>query len=195
VQTLVTGGAGFIGSHLVDALLERGHRVTVLDSFVEQVHNGRPYVLPSDVELVDGDVRDTKKLRRALAGAEAIAHLAAVVGVGQSMYEIVRYTEANTVGTAALLEEGALVRDRLRSVVVASSMSLYGEGLYRCPAEDRTLSPPIRTRNQLASRAWDPECPDCGAALEPLPTPESTPLDPNSIYAVTKRSQEEMVLT
>jgi dTDP-L-rhamnose 4-epimerase len=139
-QILITGGAGFIGSHLADELLRRGYRVRVLDSLVGQVHGDgkqRPSYLDPDVELQVGDVRDAEAVRRALAGAHAVYHLAATVGVGQSMYEVAHYTGVNDLGTAVLLE--GLIKHRVERLVVASSMSVYGEGLYRT-ASDRSPS-------------------------------------------------------
>ena len=194
MKVLVTGGAGFIGSHLVDRLIQRGHEVRVLDSLEPQVHYGQPHYVHQDAELVEGNVCDQEAVRSALRGVEALVHLAAAVGVGQSMYEIVRYTTVNCVGAATVLEEAAGCRDLLQSVVVASSMSLYGEGLYRCPAEGIELSPPLRPRTQLAARDWELRCESCDTPLEPLPTPERKLPAPSSIYAVTKRDQEELFL-
>ena len=185
---LVTGGAGFIGSHLADELLARGHRVRALDSLTPQVHGdaaGRPEYLAADVELVVGDVRDPDAVRRALAGADAVVHLAARVGVGQSMYEIAEYTSANDLGTAVLLE--ALAESRPTKLVVASSMSIYGEGLYR-DAGGREVEPAERTREQLERREW--ELP----GLWPAPTPERKRPGLSSIYALTKYDQERACL-
>src|SRR3954468_5182358 len=154
-DVLITGGAGFIGSHLADALLARGHKVRALDNLSPQVHgenSGRPTYLHEQVELVRGDVRDPDAVRRALAGVDVVYHLAAAVGVGQSMYEIAQYTSVNNLGTAVLLE--ALVADPVQRLVVASSMSLYGEGLYRrrdgslCTGEERGIS-------QLRAGDWE----------------------------------------
>src|SRR5215213_4075771 len=144
---LITGGAGFIGSHLADALLSRGQRVRALDNLSPQVHgtdSARPDYLNEQVELVRGDIRDPDAVRRALKGIDVVYHLAAAVGVGQSMYEIAHYTAVNNLGTAVLLE--ALAAQPVERLVVASSMSLYGEGLYRSPdgavgiGEERTLA-------------------------------------------------------
>jgi dTDP-L-rhamnose 4-epimerase len=195
MKALVTGGAGFIGSHLVDRLLADGFEVRVLDSLDPQVHDGgRPEHLSGEAELVVGDVRDGDAVARALDGVDRLVHLAAAVGVGQSMYEIERYTSVNAIGAAVLLERALAVRDRLEKVVVASSMSIYGEGLYRCPAEDVEVAPQPRGEAQLARREWELRCPSCGAELEPLPTPESKPLQPTSVYAVGKRDHEELTL-
>ena len=194
MRALVTGGAGFIGSHLVDRLLADGIEVRILDVLDPQVHDGRPGYLAADAELVEGDVRDGDLVARCLDGVDRVVHLAAAVGVGQSMYEIERYTSVNAVGAAVLLERVLEVRDRIEKLVVASSMSVYGEGLYRCPAEDRELAPPPRPELQLAARQWDLRCPGCGAELEPLATPETKPLQPTSVYAVGKRDHEELTL-
>jgi dTDP-L-rhamnose 4-epimerase len=194
VRTLVTGGAGFIGSHLVDRLLADGHEVRVLDSLDPQVHDGWPAYLAPEAERLQGDVRDREKVRAALEGVDRLVHFAAAVGVGQSMYEIERYTSVNAIGAAVVLEEAIGVRERLEKLVVASSMSIYGEGLYRCPAEGTEHAPPPRGDAQLERREWEVACPSCGAPLEPLPTPESKPLAPASIYAIGKRDHEEMTL-
>jgi dTDP-L-rhamnose 4-epimerase len=194
MKVLVTGGAGFIGSHLVDKLLADGLEVRVLDVLDPQVHDGRPSYLHAGAELVEGDVRDHDVVTRCLDGVDRLVHLAAAVGVGQSMYEIERYTSVNAVGVAVVLEEALRVRDRLEKIVVASSMSIYGEGLYRCPAEDVEVAPPPRPEAQLAARRWEVRCPNCDAPLEPLPTPETKPLQPTSVYAVGKRDHEELTL-
>ncbi len=194
MRVLVTGGAGFIGSHLVDALLERGNEVRILDSLDPQVHDGVPSYLSREAELVVGDVRDHDAVGRCLEGCDRLVHLAAAVGVGQSMYEIERYTSVNAIGCAVVLEEATTVRDRLEKVVVASSMSIYGEGAYRCPVEDVDVLVEARPEAQLVRREWEPRCPACDAELEPLPTSERKPLQPTSIYAVGKRDHEEMTL-
>ncbi len=193
---LVTGGAGFIGSHLVDALVDRGMRVRVLDSLDPQVH-GRarrvPTYLNPRAEMIEGDVRDRELLWNALQGVEVVFHLAAAVGVGQSMYEIERYTSANTLGTAVLLDLLVNRSHSVRRLVVASSMSLYGEGSYRCP-RCGPVEPQTRDETQMRGALWEPLCPECRGTLEPLPTPEVKPLQPTSIYAISKKDQEEMSL-
>jgi dTDP-L-rhamnose 4-epimerase len=194
MRVLITGGAGFIGSHVVDALLARGDKVRVLDSLDAQVHDGIPHWLNPDAELVQGDIRDAHTVRRCLAGVEGLVHLAAAVGVGQSMYEIERYTSVNAIGAAVVLEEALAVRDRLEKMIVASSMSIYGEGAYRCVREDREVLVHLRHADRLEAHEWEPRCPSCGASLEPIPTPETKPLQPGSIYAINKRDHEEMFL-
>jgi len=195
-QVLVTGGAGFVGSHLVEALLRQGHRVRVLDALVPQVHGvgGRPPAyLPKEAEFIRGDVRDREVWQRALAGVEVVFHDAAEVGVGQSMYEIVRYVEANTLGTALLLEELISGRYNVQKLIVASSMSIYGEGQYRC-AGCGVVFPSLRPDAQLAARDWELRCPACQRSVAAMPTSECKPLLPTSVYAITKRDQEELCL-
>lgn len=193
-KVLVTGGAGFIGSHLVDRLVQLGHRVRVLDAFVEQVHGDTPRRLPAEVEVIRGDVRDRALLDSALEGIEVVFHQAAEVGVGQSMYEIERYVGANTLGTAVLLELLAGRRGRVRKLIVASSMSIYGEGAYNC-VECGPIAPSLRPLTQLEARDWEMRCARCHAILEPIPTSETKSLDPASVYAVTKQDQEQLCIT
>jgi dTDP-L-rhamnose 4-epimerase len=192
---LVTGGAGFIGSHVVDLLLEKGMSVRVLDSLVEQVHRGAgPRYVSPNAEFIMGDVRDRETLIKAMQGVDRIVHLAAEVGVGQSMYEVSRYVDANSGGTGALLDVIASGKTDVRRIVVASSMSIYGEGAYRC-SEHGLVAPGLRTESQLKARRWELECPDCGVPLNPIPTPEDKALLPTSVYAVTKMDQELLCLS
>jgi dTDP-L-rhamnose 4-epimerase len=193
MRTLVTGGAGFIGTHLVRALVERGDEVVVLDSLEPQVHGDSAPDLPAGVELIVGDVGDRELATRALAGAERVVHLAAAVGVGQSMYEIARYTELNTMATARFLEYVVAQRPMPVRLVVASSMSIYGEGEYICEEHGR-VAPGPRPEEQLLARAWETACPSCGRELRPVGTSETKPLIPTSIYAINKRDHEEMCL-
>ena len=193
-KVLLTGGAGFIGSHLATALLERGHRVRVLDILDPQVHGADPRRPETPgAEVIRGDLLDSETLTRALKGVEVIFHQAAAVGVGQSMYEAAAYTRVNSLGTAMLMEKIATPDSRVEKVIVASSMSIYGEGRYRCPACG-PVAPEPRSRERLRSGKWEPPCPACGLDLTPLPTDEAKTLHPTSVYAVTKRSQEETVL-
>ncbi len=192
-QILITGGAGFIGSHLADQLLERGHRVRVLDCLLPQVHGEgcqRPPYLHPEVELRVGDVRDGQAVREALEGVDAVFHFAAAVGVGQSMYEIAHYTAVNNLGTAVLLE--ALIQRPVRRLLVASSMSVYGEGLARAP--DGGLVPGReRTREQLQAGQWE-GLNAAGQVLRPVPTPEAKPPALSSVYALSKYDQERLCL-
>ena len=194
---LITGGAGFLGSHLADELLEQGHRVRALDVLSPQVHgepknNGhsRPDYLNDDVELHLGDVCDPEAVRRALRGVDAVVHLAAAVGVGQSMYEIARYTEVNNMGTAMLLE--ALAQRSVEKLVVASSMSIYGEGLYRAP-NGELVPGHERTIEQLKNRDWEVRN-EAGEVLTPVPTPETKQPALASVYALSKYDQERLCL-
>jgi dTDP-L-rhamnose 4-epimerase len=189
---LITGGAGFIGSHLADELLRAGWRVRALDSLIEQVHESgeRPGYLDDDVELVVGDVRDAACVRAALDGVDAVVHLAARVGVGQSMYDIAEYTSVNCAGTATLLQ--VLLDHPVQQLVVASSMSVYGEGLY-ADAAGRLVDGAERDREQLERGEWDLTDED-GRPLAPVPTPESKPPSLSSIYALGKYDQERMCL-
>lgn len=194
---LVTGGAGFIGSFLVDALVGEGHDVCVYDALVPQVHGpdeALPGYLNTDVEFIKGDVRDRDALVRALRGVDVVFHLAAAVGVGQSMYEIEHYTSSNTLGGAVLLDLLANTRHQVRKMVVASSMSIYGEGKYACD-DCGVVFPRLRPEAQLRGREWEMKCPHCNQDVKPLPTDEDKPLFPTSIYAITKRDHEEMFLS
>jgi dTDP-L-rhamnose 4-epimerase len=196
MKVLITGGAGFIGSHLADRLLAEEVDVRAFDNVDPQVHQGgsRPGYLDENVELVVGDIRDRAAVRAALDGIDTVVHFAAAVGVGQSMYEIERYTSINSIGAAVLLEEVLERRDAIRKLLVASSMSIYGEGQYRNPRTgEGGIAPGIRPESQLAARRWD-VLDDDGLPLEPEPTAETKPLRPTSIYAINKRDHEEMVL-
>jgi dTDP-L-rhamnose 4-epimerase len=193
MQILITGGAGFIGSHLADDLIRRGHRVRALDNLSPQVHGAgasRPPYLSADVELLRGDVRDADAVRRALDGVDVVYHLAAAVGVGQSMYEIEHYTSTNTLGTAVLLQE--IVDRPVQRLVVASSMSLYGEGMYRAPDGSLT-SGGERGLEQLRAGDWELRN-AAGEPLVPVPTPETKAPSLSSVYALSKFDQERLCL-
>ena len=190
-RILITGGAGFIGAHLANTLIERGYTVRVLDSLSAQVHGARaewPAYLHPEVERHNADVRDRGGLRKALAGITHVYHLAAAVGVGQSMYEIEHYTDVNNRGTAILLEE--LMKQPVQRLIVASSMSVYGEGMYRVGGAIREPQP--RSREQLSRAQWDLR--DGDDVLEPMPTPETKHTAPSSVYALSKLDQEQLCL-
>ena len=192
---LVTGGAGFIGSHLVDALLERGERVRVLDNLDPLAHpDGRaPEHLSDEAELVRGGLADPRAVERALQGVDRVFHLGGAVGNGESMMNIRRAVDANSGGTATLLEAVLAGRDTVRRLVVASSMVVYGEGTYGC-GEHGEVQPGVRSVEQLRRRKWEPRCPRCGEAIEHVPAREEHPLRPISVYGITKRDQEELAL-
>ncbi len=194
-QILITGGAGFVGSHLADGLLEAGHRVRILDDLTPQVHqNGPPSYLSPQVELIVGDVRDPNLLREVLKGVDVVFHFAATVGVGQSMYEISRYMSVNTQGTAELLQAILDTKSQVKKLIVASSMSIYGEGRYVCSGCGQPAFPPVRPVSQLKAGQWELHCDACGGVLQPEPTNETKPSEINSIYALSKRDQEELCL-
>jgi len=192
MQILITGGAGFIGSHLADELVACGHHVRALDIMSPQVHGSveRPEYLSADVELVRGDIRNADAVRRSLQGIDAVYHFAASVGVGQSMYQIEQYTSTNSLGTAVLLQE--LVRKPVQRLIVASSMSVYGEGLYRSAA-GTFVDGVERSVEQLRRDEWEPRGAD-GEALVPVPTPESKTPSLSSVYALSKYDQERLCL-
>jgi dTDP-L-rhamnose 4-epimerase len=192
-HVLITGGAGFIGSHLANELLDHGYAVRALDALIPQVHGAdrtRPAYLAPEVELIEGDVRDPEVVRSALRGIDVVYHLAARVGVGQSMYEVAEYTSVNNLGTAVLLE--ALIARPVQRLIVASSMSVYGEGLYR-DAQEQPHEHIQRTADQLGRGEWDP-CAADGTPLTPVPTPETKPPTLASVYALSKYDQERMCL-
>lgn len=190
---LITGGAGFIGRFVAEQLLERGDHVRVLDSLIEQVHGGSetPAALGSAVEFVRGDVRDAAAVASALKGVDKVVHLAAEVGVGQSMYAIDRYVSVNDLGTATLFQ--GLTDHPVQRVVVASSMSIYGEGLYR-DAQGHIHEDILRKPRMSADMSWDP-VDAMGTPMEPVPTPESKRPALASVYAITKFVQERLTLT
>src|SRR4051812_8636457 len=190
---LITGGAGFIGSHVAAELIRAGYHVRVLDSLVTQVHGERPerpdYLHP-DAEFVLGDVRNPEAVDEALSGVDAVYHFVALVGVGQSMYQIAEYTAVNNLGTAVLLER--LVKQPVSKLIVASSMSIYGEGLYLTRRGQR-CDHAIRTTQQLKAHQWEMTSPN-GEPLRPVPTPETKQPSLASVYALSKYDQEQMCL-
>jgi len=200
-KILVTGGAGFIGSHLVDKLVDEKYDVIVFDNINKQVH---PYGIPEYLNLkakfVKGDVRNREELKDVVKEVDVIFHFAAAVGVGQSQYQISHYVESNILGTANLLDILVNEKHNVKKVIVASSMSIYGEGLYFCKKCGQ-VKPELR--NLLSTMYyvlctnlgyWEPKCPKCQKEIKPVSTSEETPLISNSIYAITKKEQEEMSL-
>ncbi|UCD54849.1 MAG: SDR family NAD(P)-dependent oxidoreductase [Candidatus Omnitrophota bacterium] len=191
-KVLVTGGAGFIGSHLVDRLVTDGKDVVVLDNFDPQVHQGKkPDYMNKDACYIEGDIRDDRALKKSLNGVDSVFHLAAKVGVGQSMYKIKDYVDANTLGTASFWEYIINNKLDIKKFIVASSMSIYGEGIYDC-AKCGIMSPYLRSEGQLKKRQWEFLCPGCGSKLNPLATGEDKKLLATSVYAITKKDQEEL---
>lgn len=197
MNILITGGAGFIGTHLTRGLLEHGHEVAVIDNFLPQVHGCNQSLAPDlmpYVRLVSGDVADPAILQAGLIGAECIVHLAAETGTGQSMYEVSRYQRTNVGGTALLYESLAKSnRHRVQRIVVASSRAIYGEGAYLC-ALDGIVYPLSRSVTDKQLGKFDPLCPQCGGACEIVPTSEAGPYQPSSFYGITKQMQEQTVL-
>lgn len=192
---LVTGGAGYIGSHLVDALVARDYRVTVLDNLEPQVHRSGtwPSYANAKAKYVQGDVRDRSVFEPLVLAAQAVVHFGAAVSVGQSMYQVDRYVDVNTRGTALLLDILVNTKHKVEKVLVASSIGVYGEGAYEC-ATHGAVAPTIRSEQQLAARDWEQHCPQCDEHVKSIPTPEDKALYRDNIYSMTKYHQEEMVL-
>lgn len=195
MKTLVTGGAGFIGSFVVDRLLSEGQDVRVVDNLDPQVHPaGRPAYLP-DVELRVVDVRDLPAMVDALEDVDAVVHCAAAVGVGQSLYRVKHYVDVNVGGTATLLQALIEPKQQLRKLVVLTSMTGYGEGVYKRLSDGKLMQPSIRTEEDIRRFGWEPRCPETGEELQPVPTPEDADMSVHNIYALTKRYQEELVMS
>jgi dTDP-L-rhamnose 4-epimerase len=199
-KVLVIGGAGFIGSHTADGLLREGYDIRIADNLDTQVHPSAtlPGYLARETEFVLCDVRDRDQLRKVVNGIHALFYLAGAVGVGDSMYRVQHYAEANLLGAANLLDILANEKHSIEKIVLSSSVTVYGEGKYHCP-EHGVVFPKERTLHQFEARCWDPPCPalsggQCVATLESLATDEDKPLFPKSVYAITKRAQEEMFL-
>lgn len=198
-KVLVTGGAGFIGSHLIPKLLSSGMTVRVLDPLTVQVHG----VLPTDldwlnqenVEFIRGSVTSTVDWANALQGVDAVIHLAAETGTGQSMYEVARYNEVNSQGTALMFDVlGKMSNHRVKRIILSSSRSVYGEGAYVNPTQPQVrICPQARTGEALSSGQWEPICPETAAMLQVVPTRETDQIAPSSIYAATKYAQEDLV--
>ncbi len=195
MKVLITGGAGFISSHITDALIARGDQVVILDNLDSQVHpnNKIPEYLNPKTKFINGDVRDSEIVANALNGVDAVIYNAAAVGVGQSMYAINHYVDVNCRGAAVFWEELLKHRASIKKVIVASSMSIYGEGSYVDSLDNLTV-PAIRTANQFLEKQWEMLGVN-GEELKPIATNEEKKIEPSSIYAITKRDQEEMFLT
>jgi len=197
LKVLISGGAGFLGTHLARELLRRGCDVTILDNFSPQIHGTQktlPYDLAGTVRLVHGDVRDPAAWESTLPGQNCIVHLAAETGTGRSMYDIAHYNQVNIGGTALLYE---LLTQRkgmqVERIVVASSRAVYGEGAYQCDVHGMVFPAAQTTEAKQAGR-FDPACPFCGKSSATVATPESAPMQPTSFYGLTKQTQEQMAL-
>ena len=196
-RVLVTGGAGFIGSHMVDLLLERGYEVRVFDNLEPQVHgqiSEPPAYFNRNAEFIRGDVLDRDALTKALDGVDAVIHDAAMVGVGQSQYQVHRYANVNTTGTALLLDILVNEKTKVERLLVASSMSIYGEGLYKRPSDGKLVAPQLRPDAQLETRDFEMRDPETNEVLDAVQTPETKPLYCTSVYALSKKDQEEYCL-
>ncbi len=194
-KVLVTGGAGFIGSHLVDGLIKKGYQVRVLDNLYKQIHPAGklPDYLNKKAEFIMGDVTSRSDWIAALKGVDAVFHFAAAVGVGQSMYEIEQYVKVNSLGTAIFLDILANNKHSVKKIIVAASMSSYGEGTYRC-TRCGEVRPPLRADAKVKKKDFNVYCPNCQKIVTPVPTNEEAKQNSNSIYAIGKKEQEEMIL-
>lgn len=194
-KILITGGAGFIGSHLTDTLIKRGYSVRILDNFEEQVHPSgkKPSYLNRRAELYIGDIRNIDDLNKALLNIDGVFHEAAAVGVGQSQYEIKRYVDVNVGGTANLLDILINGKHKVKKVIVTTSMTGYGEGNYQC-ISCGIVRPSARGENQLQIKQWEPLCPKCHKVVKPVKTDEAAVQHCQNIYALTKKMQEDMIL-
>lgn len=194
-KILVTGGAGFIGSHLVDGLIAKGYQVIVLDNLYKQIHpTGKlPDYFNPKAQFIKGDVTRRNDWLKALFGVDAVIHLAAAVGVGQSMYEVEHYVKVNSLGTAILLDILANTKHNVKKMIVAASMSSYGEGTYKCERCGE-VRPPLRSERQLQEKDFGVYCPSCGKSVIPVATREDAKQNCNSIYAINKKNQEEMMM-
>jgi dTDP-L-rhamnose 4-epimerase len=192
-HVLVTGGAGFIGSHLVDALLARKVQVRILDNLLPQAHaEGKPRYVPKEAELVVADIRDKEAVSRALLGIDTVFHLAAMVGNGQSMFDIERYTDVNVRGTATLMEALVTAKERPARLVASSSMVVYGDGAYACAEHGEVVIE--RPLDRLKAHQWEPVCTLCSKEVSPIATRETHRLQPTSTYGTSKRGGEEVAL-
>jgi dTDP-L-rhamnose 4-epimerase len=198
MRVLITGGAGFIGTHLSRRLLKEGYEIRILDSFEPQIHGGNKNLAPDlqgKVELVYGDVSDKSALHQAMHDMEVVVHLAAATGTGQSMYEVESYQKVNIAGTTYLLDflVNQKEKSKVKKIVVASSRAIYGEGSYLCKTHGLVF-PHTRSTETLKAGKFEPVCPECGAEVQLSATKESAPFSPKSFYGLTKQVQEQMVL-
>lgn len=191
---LITGGAGFIGSFLVDALINKGYRVRILDNLEQQVHQGKiPSYLNKKAQFIKGDVRDYGTMEKAIKGIDAVFHLAAAVGVAQSNYEIKKFSDVNVGGMANLLDSLVKSGNKVKKVITNSSMTGLGEGNYECK-KCGIVRPPLRKEEQLKTSSWAPRCPNCNSTISPTNTEEDAIEYPNCIYAITKKAQQDMLM-
>lgn len=197
MKILVTGGAGFIGSHLVDALIKQGHYVRVFDNLELQTHKKGelPDYFNRKAEFIKGDIRNKNSLKIAVEEMEVIYHLAAAVSIGQSMYQIKKYAYVNVGGVANLLEVLITTRNKVKKVIFSSSATVYGEGAYNCLNNCGIVFPEIRTEEQIKKGHWECLCPNCGGKLVPVPTKETKPLHSQFLYAISKETGEKMFLS
>ena len=194
MKTLITGGAGFIGSHITDALLEKKHEVVVLDNLEPQVHESKkPGYMNPKAKFVLGDIRDEKVIDQVLDGVDVVFHEAASVGIGQSMYQVKKYVDVNSLGTAKLLQTITEKNFNVKKIIFASSVTVYGEGSYEC-SKCGVVHPGMRDKQQLKNKQWNMTCPHCKGDLKPIPITEETPCDPKNVYAITKKNQEELCM-
>lgn len=197
MKVLVTGGAGFIGSHTADMLVENGYKVRIVDNLVEQVHfYKKPKYLNKKAEFVKGDVSDLSSWKKWLKGADVVVHLASMAGLAQSMYEPRKYCGSNIIGTSGFYEtlvKNPRLRKSVKKIIVASSKTIYGEGAYKCK-EHGMVFPGLRTLEQLQKRDWELHCPHCSRTMEAAPIPEEKPPQCLSVYALTKYTTEKLAL-
>jgi len=196
-KVLITGGAGFIGSHLTDYLIDKGYTVRIMDNLHPQIHpSGKlPEYINSQAEFFKGDVTSRSDWQKALKGIDAVVHFGAAVGVGQSMYQIERYVKDNCLGTALLLDILANEKHTIKKILVAASMSSFGEGMYSCPKCNTIQQPDLRNQKDLKKGIWEPLCKKCYIQMITVPTDESAKLQSPSVYAITKKCQEELIIS
>ncbi|WP_205698232.1 NAD(P)-dependent oxidoreductase [Conexibacter sp. SYSU D00693] len=192
-RVLVTGGAGFVGTHVAEQLLDAGFEVRIVDALLESAHDGLPDGIPAGAEVVHGDLRDPEVARAAVRGVDAVSHQASMVGLGADVRDVADYVAHNDLATAQLLRALAVEGFRGR-IALASSMVVYGEGRYRCAAHG-IVRPGPRAVEDLEAGRFEPRCPHCGEALHPEPVPEDAPLDPRNVYAATKLHQEHLLMS